>query len=251
VNYRATANRMKNAVTGNIRRTALVGGAAVVMTGLVATPAVAFASDTSPAPAAVAAAHATAPTSGVKIAQAAPAAPAKAAAKPAKPAAKPAAPKPPSMQQLSSGKITAAQTMYKPNAEQMSNAKKIIAQGQKMHLPPRAWVIALATSSQETNLHNYGQLAHNDHDSLGLFQQRPSAGWGSPSQLVNPSYSAGKFYAALMQVNGWNKLPVTVAAQDVQVSAFGDRYAQWEKQAENLILATYGVGPYAGVAGAH
>ena len=90
---------------------------------------------------------------------------------------------------------------------------------------------------QETHLKNYGNLGnHNDHDSLGLFQQRPSAGWGSPSEIVNPDYAATKFYKALVHVQNWNKLPLTVAAQKVQVSAFGDRYAQWESQAANLVM---------------
>src|SRR5262249_44353012 len=145
----------------------------------------------------------------------------------------------------------AAQSGFTPTKTQMANARAIIKAGQAKHLKPRAWVIALATASQESKLVNLGNLgANNDHDSLGLFQQRPSSGWGTPAQTTNPTHAAGSFYNALTQVHNWDKLPVTVAAQSVQVSAFGDRYAQWEKQAENLILATYGVGPFAHIPGA-
>jgi hypothetical protein len=146
------------------------------------------------------------------------------------------APKPTLAQLETHGRPT-HQVSLKPNASQMANAKAIIQTGQSMKLPPRAWVIALATSMQETHLKNYGNLGHrNDHDSLGLFQQRPSAGWGSPAEIVNPHYAASKFYKALVHVKNWNKLPLTVAAQKVQVSAFGDRYAKWESQAVNLIM---------------
>jgi hypothetical protein len=129
---------------------------------------------------------------------------------------------------------------------QVQNAKAIVDTGKDLKLPPRAEVIAVATSLQETKLNNYGDLgADNDHDSLGLFQQRPSAGWGNPDQLTDPKYAATQFYKALEQVPGWQSLPLTVAAQTVQVSAFPDAYAKWEKQAADLVLATYGTGPYA------
>jgi hypothetical protein len=133
--------------------------------------------------------------------------------------------------------------------DQVRNAKEIVDTGKQLDLPPRAAVIAVATSLQETKLHNYGHLgANNDHDSLGLFQQRPSTGWGSPDQLTNPDYAATQFYKALERVPNWQSIPLTDAAQAVQVSAFGDRYAQWEKQAADLVLATYGTGPYADLA---
>ncbi len=135
------------------------------------------------------------------------------------------------------------------SGDQVQNAKKIVDTGKQLDLPPRAAVIAVATSLQETKLHNYGDLgASNDHDSLGLFQQRPSTGWGSPQQLTDPNYAATQFYKALERVPNWRGLPLTDAAQAVQVSAFGDRYAQWEKQAAELVLATYGTGPYADLA---
>ena len=131
--------------------------------------------------------------------------------------------------------------------DQINNAHAIVDAANAMHLPPRAAVIAVATSMQETKLHNYGNLGNtNDHDSLGLFQQRPSSGWGSPDQLTDPHYAATAFLKQLVQVPNWDKIQLTDAAQTVQVSAFGDRYAQWEKQASDLVLSTYHAGPYAG-----
>jgi hypothetical protein len=137
-----------------------------------------------------------------------------------------------------------SQVAITPSTDQMRNAQKIIQAGQAMGLPPRAWVIALATSMQETKLTNYGDLgSSNDHDSLGLFQQRPTSGWGTADQLQNPTYSATAFYKALTQVPNWDKMSLTDAAQAVQVSAFGDRYAQWEAQAGDMVDAFYGYGP--------
>jgi hypothetical protein len=145
----------------------------------------------------------------------------------------------PTMKQLMPRGEPGDQSSIKTTASQMKNAKAIVEAGKKLHLSPRAWVIAVATSLQETKLHNYGSLgANNDHDSLGLFQQRPSSGWGSPKEITNPNYAATKFYKALTHVHGWQKLPLTVAAQKVQVSAFGDRYAQWENQAAHLVMAS-------------
>ena len=239
---RLTAAARKYMSTTKIRNNVLLGVGAAVLAGGIATPAVASAASTSPAPTPAAATATTTvapkPAATVKV---------------TKPAAKPAAKKPaaPSMKQLSPRKITAHQSGFKPTKTQMANARKIIEVGKAKHLKPRAWVIALATASQESKLKNLGNLgANNDHDSLGLFQQRPSSGWGSPKQVTNPAYAASKFYGALTHVKGWDKMPVTRAAQSVQVSAFPDHYAKWEKQATNLILATYGTGPFAHVPGA-
>ncbi|MFC0565716.1 hypothetical protein ACFFHU_16455, partial [Plantactinospora siamensis] len=74
----------------------------------------------------------------------------------------------------------------------------------------------------------------NDHDSLGLFQQRPTSGWGSPEQITNPQYATTAFQKALKDVPGWQDMPLTDAAQKVQVSAYPDAYAQWESQAADL-----------------
>ncbi|MET7752932.1 hypothetical protein ABZS42_31155, partial [Micromonospora sp. NPDC005367] len=75
----------------------------------------------------------------------------------------------------------------------------------------------------------------NDHDSLGLFQQRPSSGWGSPEQITDPQYATTAFLKGLKQVDGWHDMPLTQAAQTVQVSAYPDAYAQWEQQAADLV----------------
>ncbi|MFI2714641.1 hypothetical protein ACH495_31420 [Micromonospora sp. NPDC018662] len=122
------------------------------------------------------------------------------------------------------------------NDEQTANAKAIIAATKKAGLPERAAVISIATSLQESKLENLGHLGDkNDHDSLGLFQQRPSSGWGSPEQITDPEYSTLAFLKGLKQVDGWQDMPLTKAAQTVQVSAYPDAYAQWEKQATDLV----------------
>jgi hypothetical protein len=85
-------------------------------------------------------------------------------------------------------------------------------------------------------LQNLGSLgAANDHDSLGLFQQRPSSGWGTPQQIMDPQYATTAFLNGLKQVNGWQDMPLSAAAQAVQVSAYPDAYAQWEAQAADLV----------------
>ncbi|MGC4868991.1 hypothetical protein ACLQ3B_26525 [Micromonospora sp. DT53] len=122
------------------------------------------------------------------------------------------------------------------NDEQTGNAKAIIAATKKAGLPERAAVISIATSLQESKLENLGHLGDmNDHDSLGLFQQRPSSGWGTPEQITNPEYSTTAFLKGLKQVDGWQDMPLTEAAQTVQVSAYPDAYAQWEQQAADLV----------------
>ncbi|WP_435204719.1 hypothetical protein [Micromonospora sp. bgisy143] len=122
------------------------------------------------------------------------------------------------------------------NDEQTANAKAIIAATKKAGLPERAAVISIATSLQESKLENLGHLGDaNDHDSLGLFQQRPSSGWGTPEQITNPEYSTTAFLKGLKQVDGWQDMPLTDAAQTVQVSAYPDAYAQWEQQATDLV----------------
>lgn len=132
---------------------------------------------------------------------------------------------------------------------QMDNAAIIVRVGREMGLPRRAWIIAVATAMQESNLYNLasGVLPESmnypnqgvgwDHDSVGLFQQRPSAGWGTVADLMRPAYAATKFYEALRQVPGWQSLPLSVAAQSVQVSAFPDAYAQHEARATQIVDA--------------
>jgi len=161
----------------------------------------------------------------------------------------PAPPAPPTDDQLHPLVVTAAQQTFTPSAAQLSNARAIVDAGKALGLPPRAWVIAVATSLQESNLLNLGDLGSaNDHDSLGLFQQRPSSGWGTAAQVQDPTYAATAFYQALVNVPGWDTLPLSAAAQTVQVSAFPSAYAKHEMQAGYIIDAFYGVGPYAALA---
>ncbi|MFF4892076.1 hypothetical protein [Micromonospora chersina] len=132
--------------------------------------------------------------------------------------------------------VQGAQSKIDLNDEQTANAKAIIAATKKAGLPERAAVISIATSLQESKLENLGHLGDaNDHDSLGLFQQRPSSGWGTPEQITDPEYSTLAFEKGLKQVDGWQDMPLTEAAQTVQVSAYPDAYAQWEQQAADIV----------------
>jgi len=117
------------------------------------------------------------------------------------------------------------------DAVQYQHAATINAVGLGRGLPEQARVIALATGLQESSLRN---LDHGDRDSLGLFQQRPSQGWGQPAQIMDPVYASGKFYDALVQVPDWQTLSVTQAAQAVQYSAYPDAYAKWADEATIL-----------------
>lgn len=90
-------------------------------------------------------------------------------------------------------------------AEQIPNAKDIVAAGRVMKVPARGQVVALATSLQESGLRN---LDYGDRDSLGLFQQRPSKGWGTTAQVRDPVHAATKFYEALLRVPGWQSMTV-------------------------------------------
>jgi hypothetical protein len=100
-------------------------------------------------------------------------------------------------------------------------------------------VIALATAAQESKWRN---LSGGDRDSIGLFQQRPSQGWGTPTQIADPRYAAGRFYTALLKVKGWQKMALGTAAQRVQRSADADgsAYARWEEDATVLTSALMG-----------
>lgn len=128
---------------------------------------------------------------------------------------------------------------YEMSTEQAANAATIAAVGVSKGMPDRAVTIALATAMQESMLHN---LDHGDRDSLGLFQQRPSQGWGTPAQIMDPVYSAGIFYDRLAEVKGYSRLPLTVAAQKVQLSGFPQAYAKHEPDATVLTSAFVGGG---------
>ncbi|MDX5461360.1 hypothetical protein [Micromonospora tulbaghiae] len=122
------------------------------------------------------------------------------------------------------------------NDEQTANVKAIIAATKKAGMDERAAVVSIATALQESKLENLGHLGdRNDHDSQGLFQQRPSSGWGTVEQITDPEYSTTAFLKGLKQVDGWQDMPLTKAAQTVQVSAYPDHYAQWEQQAADLV----------------
>jgi hypothetical protein len=115
--------------------------------------------------------------------------------------------------------------------EQVDNARTIARVGRERGVPERAVVIALATAMQESSLRN---LDHGDRDSLGLFQQRPSQGWGTPAQVQDPVYAAGIFYDRLLEVPEWHTMRVTDAAQTVQRSAYGELYQQHAEMAVEL-----------------
>ncbi len=121
--------------------------------------------------------------------------------------------------------------------EQMGNAALIAGVGMQMRASDRAIVIALATAMQESSLRN---LDYGDRDSLGLFQQRPSQGWGSPKQVQDPVYASRTFYHRLQEVPGFGQMPLTEAAQAVQISAFPDAYAKHERLATALQAALTG-----------
>jgi hypothetical protein len=146
--------------------------------------------------------------------------------------------------------VTAPQKTFTPDRDQLVNAKAIVETAKELNLPPRAEVIAVATSLQEANLHNIGDLgARNDHDSLGLFQQRPSTGgWGTADQIQDPHHASTKFLERLTTVDGWQDMPLTKAAQKVQVSAYPEHYAKHEQQAGDIIQALSNEGPYADLA---
>ncbi|MFI5905472.1 C40 family peptidase [Streptomyces cyaneofuscatus] len=115
--------------------------------------------------------------------------------------------------------------------EQIPNARAIVATGITMGIPARGQVVALATALQESTLRN---IDYGDRDSVGLFQQRPSQGWGTREQILDPVYASTKFYDALKSLKDWESMPVTVAAQKVQKSAFPDAYAKHEPLATAL-----------------
>ena len=132
---------------------------------------------------------------------------------------------------------------------QMNNAKAIVWTGVDIGMPRRALVIAVATAMQESGLLNRAsevlpeskRYPHQgtgwDHDSVGLFQQRTSSGWGPVARLMDPAYAAKQFYYALRRVPGWQHMRLTEAAQRVQVSAFPEHYAKHEARATKVVDA--------------
>jgi hypothetical protein len=129
---------------------------------------------------------------------------------------------------------------YGLTLDQAANATTIAAVGERMGLPAHAVTVALAAALQESELHN---LAGGDRDSSGLFQQRPSQGWGTPAQIQTPSYAAQSFYTHLARVPGWETMEVTAAAQAVQRSAAPSAYADWESEARVIASVLTGEVP--------
>jgi hypothetical protein len=121
--------------------------------------------------------------------------------------------------------------------DQSQNAALIAAVAVRRGLPARAVSIALATAFQESKLRN---IDYGDRDSLGLFQQRPSQGWGTPEQLLDPTYATNAFYDELEEVDGYEEMRITEAAQAVQRSGFPEAYADHEEGARALASALTG-----------
>nr|WP_329111282.1 hypothetical protein [Micromonospora sp. NBC_01699] len=132
---------------------------------------------------------------------------------------------------------------------QMDNAATIVKVGTKLGIPRQGLIVAIATAMQESNLYNLANPAlpesldypnqgtGYDYDSVGLFQQRTSSGWGAVADLMKPAYAAQAFFEALLQIPGWQQMSVSGAAQAVQVSAFPDAYAQHEDRATTIVGA--------------
>jgi LysM repeat protein len=128
-------------------------------------------------------------------------------------------------------------------AEMAANAAIIIQVGRELGVPDRGIVIALAAAMQESSMRN---IDYGDRDSLGLFQQRPSTGWGTPDQILNASHAARLFYGGpsnpnkgktrgLLDIPGWQSMSLTQAAQAVQISAYPNAYAKWETSATSWL----------------
>jgi len=126
--------------------------------------------------------------------------------------------------------------------EQGRWASLIAAIAQQRGLPPRATTIAIATAFQESKIHN---IDYGDRDSVGLFQQRPSQGWGSVAEIMDPHHSIGAFYDALVTIDGYEQMVINDAAQLVQRSGYPGAYAQHEEYARALASSLRGYSPAA------
>jgi cell wall-associated NlpC family hydrolase len=144
-------------------------------------------------------------------------------------------------------------TEHKLDSPQLAIVASIVRVGKELKTPQRGVVIAIATSLQESTLHNWANssvpasvtypndgIGH-DHDSVGPFQQRPSQGWGTVEQLMKPDYQARQFLTRLVRVPNWQTIPETDAAQIVQTSAFGSLYQQWVNSARQILGAAEGI----------
>lgn len=124
--------------------------------------------------------------------------------------------------------------------EQIANAATITAAAVRRGLPARAATIALATAIQESKLHN---VRYGDRDSLGLFQQRPSQGWGTRAQILDPVHASNSFYSALVKIKGYESMDITAVAQKVQRSAYAAAYADHEQEGRILASTLAGHSP--------
>ena len=159
--------------------------------------------------------------------------------KKAAPVAQASAPPPPQAEAPSGVGQPMTGTITPLNDERRSNASIIVAVGRELGVPDYGIVIALATAMQESSLRN---INWGDRDSLGLYQQRPSTGWGTPEQIMDQAYATRLFFGGpsnpnrgktrgLLDIAGWQNMALTVAAQRVQISAYPDAYAKWEPSA--------------------
>jgi hypothetical protein len=137
--------------------------------------------------------------------------------------------------------VSGPQAYLPMTPDRVSNAATIVRQALNMHMGLRSAVIAVATAMQESTLQN---IQYGTYDSLGLFQQRPSAGWGTPAQVTDPVYASDAFLNALRQYQagnpGWATQPLWQAAQGVQNSGFPYAYAKWEVQAAQVVADVAG-----------
>jgi hypothetical protein len=141
----------------------------------------------------------------------------------------------PAADRLLPAAIAGPQSFMPIGPAQYANASTIVGQALRMRMGVRSAVIALATAMQESELQN---LDYGTGESLGLFQQQPDCGWGTPQQIMDPAYASDAFLGALQsyqaQNPSWASQPLFVAAQAVQGSAFPYAYAQWELEAAQL-----------------
>lgn len=137
---------------------------------------------------------------------------------------------------------TVGSDSYDLDPDQAANAALISAVSVKRGLPARAASIALATAIQESKLRN---ITYGDRDSLGLFQQRPSQGWGTAAQIKDPVYATNAFYDVLVKIQGYHDLPITAAAQEVQRSGYPQAYADHEPEGRAYASALTGQSPAA------
>jgi hypothetical protein len=250
----SAALRVKNCVTSGAssvtsgRRPALAVAALVAAVAVPAGTASAFAATGSPA----AAPPAVSAPLNQAVHAAAAAKPAPAPAKPAPAPAKPApapAPAPTVRAAVQTDPYASAsfsdleptgtygpQSSFTPDAAQWSNAKAIVHTAESRGMPAYAAVIAVATATQESTLRDLSTAV--DHDSLGLFQQRPSCGWGTPTQLTDPTYAANAFLAAMTKAApNYMHQPLWSSAQATQQSGYPTAYAKWENMAAQMTHA--------------